>query len=100
MTNAAFTTGAINVYYVKQLAPVNADVGISYEPLKVIFIGDEHQLSTTALTAHEIGHQFGLVDLGNAVHPNALPDRLMWFQDSKRDPCRLIQFEWENVNDG
>jgi hypothetical protein len=98
ITSAAYTSGAINVYYVNAIAGGQIN-GISYgSPLNVIFIQDSHAQTNVNLTAHEIGHQFGpqMKDVG--INTWGLDDRLMWGYGIPSNPCRLVRYEWLTVN--
>jgi hypothetical protein len=94
ITNVAFRSGAFNIYYVSSMSNV---LGIAYQPLSNAFIQDFHAgVSSVNITAHEIGHLFGLPDVGGSGQLPGSPDRLMG--GAVGDPCRLIRFEWETVN--
>lgn len=93
----AFTSGAVNVYYVNSLKTgFTGDTPANAANIHVSFIADVHTNSTVNITAHEIGHAMGL------RHPptNQLTavDRLMWWLGQPSNPCRLIRDEWTNVN--
>jgi hypothetical protein len=100
ITNAAYTRGAINVYYVHSiLCPCATEVfGITFpSPVNTIFIQDSHPQSNVNLSAHEIGHALGLLlDVGENTWGS--DDRLMWGYGNSDNPCRLVRFEWETLN--
>ncbi len=100
VTNAAYTSGAINVYYVKSIeCPCPTEVlGITFPPLGVIFIQDSHPQSNVNLTAHELGHALGLTPDDVQENTWGSDERLMLGYGSPNNPCRLVRFEWQTVN--
>jgi hypothetical protein len=98
VTNAGYRSGAFNVYYVHAINP--AVNGIAFGvPLNTIFIRDNHAQSAVNLTAHEIGHLFNPIiikDVPTGIWGDV--DRLMWYSDLSSDPCRLVRYEWTEIN--
>jgi hypothetical protein len=92
--NTISTANAINVYYVRDMAP-NIKVGTSNVQLTSCWIRDFHVGSPEYIAGHEIGHVLRL----NHVYPwNGTADRLMWFETQANDPCRLVGVEWRTAN--
>jgi hypothetical protein len=100
ITNAVYTPGAFNVYFVRQFSASYG--GVSSVPNKVCFIQDFHTGTNVYITAHELGHLFqlpGVCTICGPPYGPGDPDRLMYEIALPDNPCRLIRGEWTNVNE-
>jgi hypothetical protein len=97
ITNAAYVSGAFNIYYVNAMTNF---AGFAYKGYNAAFIQDSHENSSVNITAHEMGHLFGIrYDVGFPPKVSGDPDRLMWGDPPLQpNPCRLIRSEWQRVN--